>query len=355
MTGYEYGNTRLRAMRTRLLTSTDLSEMLASGSLDRMLAMLAGTPYGPDVEASLIRTRGLRRLDEAVRSNLARTLRQMSSFYDDDARDRVNLLLHRWDLHNLRALMRLPQAPIEPVDVSDLLVPAGRLTDTELAEMASRPDIRSRIDLMVSWDIPSSETVVSLVRARALFEREGDTSVLELALDNTFAAQLDEVLGDERTGPASILRSELDARNLSTALRLRAARLDDEPGWPDRFDGYIEGGLVPVETWEQMSETDAAEAVAELLTRRRLLSGWDAAIDEWVSHDDLARLADQLRRTITLAAVARFVTGDVLGFDIPLAFTFAKEAEVRNLHLIGRGLVHGISVADIETRLEVAT
>lgn len=354
MTGYEYGNTRLRAMRTRLLAPIDLSTIITAGSLDRMLAMLADTSYGPDIEASLMRTRGLRRLDDAVRSNLARTLRKMASFYGDEPRERVNLLLRRWDLHNLRTLIRLPEAPLEPEDPSELLIPAGRITDAELAELTAQPDIRSRIDLMVAWDIPSSTAVLPLVRARALFELHGDISVLESALDNAFAVEMEEVLGDERSGAASILRAESDARNLGTALRLRAARLDHEPGWSERSGGYVGGGLIPEKVWEQVAETDQPELVADLLTRRRLLRGWDAALREWVSHGRLTTLADQLQRATTLAAVTRFATGDVLGFDIPLAFTYAKEAEVRNLHLIGRGIVHGIPFAEIEARLEHA-
>jgi vacuolar-type H+-ATPase subunit C/Vma6 len=354
MIGYEYGNTRLRAMRTRLLTLSDLSEMITAGSLDRMLAPLADTGYGPDIEASLVRTRGLNRLDEAIRSNLARTLRQMSSFYGEDARESIDLLLHRWDLRNLRALVRLPQVPLQWADVSSLLVPAGRLGETELGELAAQPDVRSRIDLMVAWDIPSSETALTMVRARALFEASGDTSVLESALDNAFAAEMDEVLGEERTGSAAILRSEIDARNLGTALRLRAARLEREPGWQESTGGYVGGGLVPTQVWEQVADIDQLEAVAELLARQTLLPGWDGAIQDWVTHGELTTLADQLQRATTSAAIARLVKGDVLGFDVPLAFTFAKEAEARNVRLIGRGIVHGLPVDEIEARLEVA-
>lgn len=354
MTGYEYGNTRLRAMRARLLTPSDLAGMIAAGSLDRMLAMLAETAYAPDVEAALVRSKGLRRLDEAIRSNLARTMRQMASFFDEEARDRVDLLLDRWDLHNLRALLRLPQAPLTPGNVSALLVPAGRLTDTELAELAALPDIRSRVDLMVAWDLPSPATAIALVRARVEYELHGDTTVLESALDQAFAARMDEVLGDESIGSAAILRGEQDARNLGTALRARAARLDREPAWSERFGGYVSGGLIPTALWEQVAATDAADAVAGLLTGRHLLPGWDAVILEWVAHGELTTLSDQLQRATTAAAIARFVTGDVLGFDIPVAYTFAKEAEARNLRLIGRGIVHGLPGTEIEARLEVA-
>jgi V/A-type H+/Na+-transporting ATPase subunit C len=354
MSGYEYGNTRLRAMRARLLEGGDYSEMLASGSLDRMLAMLADTPYGPDVEAALVRARGLRRLDEAVRMNLARTLRQMASFYDADVAPLIDLLLGRWDIHNLRSLLRLPASPLEAGDVSSLLVPAGRLAETELAELAAQPDTRARIDLIVAWQIPTPDTATLLSRARAEYEREGDPAVLERALDAAFATRLQSRLGEERRGAAAILRAEVDLRNLSAALRFRATRMDREPEWSARPPAYVEGGLVAAELWEQLHHLDAAEAVVAHLTDRPLVDGWKAALTEWISHGDLPNLEASLQRRLTEAAVALFATGDVLGFDIPVAFTFAKEAEARNLRLVGRTLVHQLPMGEVEARMEAA-
>lgn len=329
--------------------------MINAGSLDRMLTSLADTPYGPDIEASLVRTRGLRRLDEAIRSNLARTLKQMASFYSGEPRDLVDLLLRRWDLKNLRSLLRVVETPLAAGDVSRLLVPAGRITAAELAELADQPGVRSRLDLMVAWRIPSQETATALIRARRAYETDGDTSALELALDNAFAAEMEEVLGeDDPPEAATILRAERDARNLGIALRLRAARLDQEPGWTEHFRGYVEGGSVDNRIWEEVADTDPAESIVGLLTGRLPLSAWEAVLQDWVTHADLTLLTEGLRRTITQAAVARIVIGDVLGFDVPVAFTFAKEAEARNLRLIGRGIVHGLPVAEIEQRLEVA-
>lgn len=354
MSGYEYGNTRLRAMRARLLDGGDFGEMLAAGSLDRMLAMLSDTPYGPDVEAALVRARGLRRLDEAVRMNLARTLRQMATFYGDDVAPLIDLLLGRWDVHNLRALLRLPASPFPVGEVSALLVPAGRLGDAELAELAAQPDTRARIDLIVAWRIPTPETATLVSRARADYEREGDPAVMERALDEAFAARLRARLGGERRGAAAVLRSEIDLRNLSTALRHRAARLDREPESSSPPPASVEGGLISSEVWEQLHHLDAAEAVVAHVAPRTRVAGWESALAEWASHGDLPTLEAGLQRALTEAAVSLFSTGDVLGFDVPVAFTFAKEAEARNLRLVGRTLVHQLPMAEVEARMEVA-
>lgn len=353
MTGYEYGNTRLRAMRSRFLTFDDFGAMIASGSIDRLLGMLADTPYGPEVEAALVRTRSLQRLDEAVRLHLAHTLRKMASFYGDEPRERVDLLLHRWDLHNLRALMGITPLLRGPGDVSRLLVPAGRLDESALSELAAQPDVATRIDLMIAWEIPSAEAALTLLRARSEFETTGDSTALESTLARVFAETMNDILGED-DGAATILRVEIDAHNLETALRRRAARLEGETSWEEGSERWVPAGLIPEDVWPQVVEADNREGVAELLTGRRLVEGWNAAVREWVSHGRATQLVDALRRALTAAAVSRFVTGDVLGFDIPLAFTFAKEAETRNLHLIGRGIVHGIPGSELEAWLEVA-
>jgi vacuolar-type H+-ATPase subunit C/Vma6 len=354
MRGYEYGNTRVRAMRSRLLGQDDYTEMMAVGSLDRVLAVLAETEYRPDVESALVRTQGLRRLDESTRTNLARTLRAVASFYAEEPRRHVDLLLARWDLRNLRALLRLPDATRISPDLTGLLVPAGRLDDAALNELATQPDLRALLDLLVVWGVPSPETAIALATARARYEAEADPRIIQLALDRSFADQMNQVLGEEDTGPASILRSEVDMRNLETALRLRSARLDHEPGWSDVSVDYVEGGIVPTDVWAQVTLIDSAEAIAALLTSRRLPAGWDRVVRAWANHNDLIRLREEAQRATTNAAVSRFVTGDVLGFDVPLAFVFAKEAEVRNIRLIGRGIAHGIPIDEVEAHLEVA-
>lgn len=353
MNDYVYGNTRLRARRTRLLGTDAYAELLAAESLQHMMGILSDSPYGPDVEAAIPRAHGLRRVDQALRTNLARMLRDMVSFYEGQARTNVELLVDRWDRHNLTALVRLPDVPLDD-DPELLLVPAGRLNEADLAELVAQPDVTSRIDLVIAWGIPSPSTAHALLRARRDFDVSGDSLALEWAVEEAFAARLDEVLGESRDGPAAILRGHVDRGSLLTALRRRAARLANEPGWADAPVRYLRGGALPIRLWEAIEVTDEAEAIVTMLGGRRLIRGWDVALVRWGEHADLPTLGAELRAATAAAAVAGFSTGDPLGFDIPVAYAFAKEVEVRNLRLISRAIVHGISAAEVESRLEPA-
>lgn len=81
---------------------------------------------------------------------------------------------------------------------------------------------------------------------------------------------------------------------------------------------------------------------------------WQEVLQAWSSHGQLTVLAGGLQQRLTAAALAGFAAGDPLGFDIPVAFTFAKEAEVRDLRLVGRGIVHGMDEAEVLARIETA-
>ncbi|NIP81562.1 MAG: hypothetical protein GWM90_21045, partial [Gemmatimonadetes bacterium] len=182
MTGYEYGNARVRAMRSRLLTARQLEDLYDTGSLDRMLGRLGDTAFAPDVEVAVSRASGLRRLDTALRQNLSRTLTSMAGFYDGEPGERVRLLLDRRIREDLRTLVRLPDTP-GGADVEALLVPIGPLDAGALSELVALPDVRSRVERAVAWDLPSPRAARRLRQALPGYERTGDPALLEAAVD----------------------------------------------------------------------------------------------------------------------------------------------------------------------------
>jgi vacuolar-type H+-ATPase subunit C/Vma6 len=333
--GFEYGNTRLRAWWSRLLDPGRFHDLITATSIDHVLAALGDTPYAEDVETAITLNRGLGRLDEAVRRNLGRSLRAMASFYQGRPGEMVGLLTDRWDRHNLRVLLRVSEGPAPPDLLDPLLIPAGRLDEAALRELAALPDVSSRLGLLVSWGLPSPESARLLLRASRAASPES-------ALDQAYAARIDEVLGDDREGAAAVLRSEIDSTNLLTALRIRAASEEGEPV-PDPGEvDFLPGGLIDAARWPTVTVLDEPEQVVGEVGQHHTVAGWVEAVRHWGEHHDLALLTDQVRRATTRAAVARFNRGDPLGFDIPVGYSFAKEAEVRNLRLIGRGIVHGL-------------
>ena len=152
--GYGYGNARLRAMRSRLLTGRAYDALLDKATIEELINALAETPYREDVEAALVHTEGVRAVFEAVRANLTCTLRQIRRFYEARPLILVDLLFRRWDRHNLLAILRgqRQNAPTEQVLLT--VVPVGQLDEVSLRELARQPGLRAVIDLMTTWRLP---------------------------------------------------------------------------------------------------------------------------------------------------------------------------------------------------------
>lgn len=355
MVGMEYGNTRLRAMRSRMLGSGDYRRLMTAGSVDGLLAALSDTDYSADVEAALTRYGDLRRLDEVIRRHLERVLGAMGSFYEAPAIRRVELLLQRWDLRNLRVVVR-GRARLEGADdILRFVVPVGRLSSAELTELAMQPSLRTAVDLMAVWRIPSRSTARRLLDAWPEYEATGDVVILETALNRAFAERLDDVLGDDDGHPATVLRLEIDEINLLTALRLRAARDRGEvsPATAASVDAYLPAGHIrPVVCAAAATATQTSGVVAQL-EESPMPVVWIDVLRAWADHGDLGMLADDLHTVSTRFAVGLFHRGDPLEFDVPVAFARAAEHEARNVRWIGRGVAHGLDVDEIERRMVV--
>lgn len=337
MIGLDYGNTRVRVRAGRLLDIDDYRELMGSSSLEAMLGRLASGPYGAAVERSLSRHGGLRRLDEAVRSHLSRQLSDVLSFYSGEIAERLRLYEARWDIRNIRSILRSLADASTGERSTPLLVSTGTLDDAALDEIAGRGDVRSAVDLLGVWQLPGPQVVRHLRGATVRYVETGDISHLDAALDKA----LEEIVGESisRFGPddpvVATLRRELDRVNLMSCARLLALS-DRTPGqWRP-----LEEGMVPAAVWSEAMAAGERQVVASRIAPRLPVS-WRGPLDEWVEHGDPPRLEGRLDDAWADDALD-MLRRDPLGVETPLGYLGRLEAEAKNLRMVGRAIVHEI-------------
>jgi vacuolar-type H+-ATPase subunit C/Vma6 len=314
MSGWDYGNARVRALRSRLLVRDDYRDLLRARDIGALLGALSATPYRPDVEAALARHPDLHRFDEVLRIHVARVLHSLPGWYEGEARQRVERLLARWDWRNLRTILQALAQRIPATEIEPLLIPAGALDRGALGTLARQPGVAPAVDLMRAWGLPT----------RGLPGRDPLA-----ALDRLWAPYLDA-----------------DRLNLMTALRLRATLLEDQV---EAHEEYLPTGSLGARLLDEVARAATRDAVQSLLPEP-----WSRRLADWVRDGDLAALSDSLELDERLAAARGFVRGDPLGPAIPEAFVAATELELRNLRCVARGIeAHRLS-AEIERELVFA-
>ena len=335
--GFAYGNTRLRARKGGLLSPADC-ERLVGKDVEALLGALEGTPYAQDVEAALSRQHGLRRLHQAIGLHLGRSLEEMRSFYAGPARELVDLLLSRFDVQNVVALLRAQAGRSRSrEDALAAIVPVGWLREPLARDILRQHELAGAVALLARWT-PDADQARALRTAFAEYERSDDLAAFERSIivdhDRRLAAAL------ERTGrPGETLlrfvRRQVDEQNLLVALRLRSALEQGEVAELALDGQLLPGGLVAADS------LDTAVRGPAVVSDLAALGGqmWRAPLARWATTGDLVALERELEQHADGDAIALFAAGDPLSIDVPLAFSVAKQTEARNLRLLGEAAV----------------
>ena len=356
---FAYGNARLRARKSGLLDRAGYEELLGR-DVDGLLGALASTGYAPEVEAALARFRGIRRVHEAVRFHLARSLEEMRSFYEGYAQELVDLLLSRWDLHNVIALLRGSAAGQPSEEVLANVTPLGALSEALAREIARQTEFAVAVELLVRWRLPDPETAGSLREAWPEYERTENLAALEHEVMAGWALRTATALartGSDGGGFRRVFEREIDRRNVLVALRLREAlgrgEIEEHPGSSDR-DPYLPVGSIRPELLDAAVRLpDPESVVAEFAAAAP--ESWRAPLERWARSGDLVALQGKLESLWVAEGVALFYRGDPLGADVPVAYAVAKENEARNLRVVAEGAARGLEPYIVRAQLLFAT
>lgn len=356
--GYGYGNARLRAMRSRLLTETDYNALLNKSNVDELISTLAETPYHEDIEAALVRVEGTRCVFEAVRANLIRTLSQVRHFFAGKPQTLVDLLLRHWDRHNLLTILRGQSQEISPELVLSTVVPVGQLDEVSLRELARQPGLRAVIDLMTTWRLPYAQ-VVRQAQSRA--DPGSGLDHFELAINHFHYASLWKALQPGKGDQALLLeylRIEVDIANISTTLRLAripgaAALAGQRYNSGDVRPLLIESkGHLAVEQLAGLAtEGKGVEGVVVGLSHTRygpaLQAGWQRYQTGTVGLSVIERELERWQAGQMAAMFGR----NPLSIAIPIGYIGCKELEAANLRLIAQAVELGMPREQVHRNL----
>ena len=344
MSEYDYGNARVRAMKSRLLSRSSLELMAEAGSVDGLIAALTDTPYRQAVEAALLRWSGLECLAEALRANLVATVGKARTFYQGAAGALAALALRRYDLHNLIAVLRGLARHVPPDEILASTLPVGELRPADLAELAGAADFRAALDLLATWRLPLAQPVL---KQRAVGHAgEDNLFFIELALQSW---HMQSALQAARAGGAKAaplhetLMLEADATNILTVLRLAgvmdpASAVGDLLGAEGVVGLFVGPGRVRVSRLAEAANRRSAAGAAEVLAP----TPYGADLAEALVTDGGPPVLSAVERALRLRQIrhaAGLFARDPLGIGVLLGYVALKMAEISNLRAIAQGLV----------------
>lgn len=352
MEGYDYGNARLRAHKSRLLSRAEIEELAQVDTVHGLISYLLRTDYQKSVEAAMVRASGLECVAWALASNTVETLGRVRSFYSGSEGELVAILLRGYDVQNLTAVLNGLSKQAAPDEIVGALVPVGDLSAATLSQLARASEPREAIDLLATMRAPAARPLLKL---RAERPGAGPFS-MGLALSRWY---YEENMPQARGLLSSALELEADLINLMTIFRFAGAPFERQVlarrlGSDDLAKLLVGPGKLSfrqlVNAGKQESTKEAVDVLNETLYATPLLAG----LERYQQSGHLSDIEKALRR-FRLHWMGQLILKDPLGIGVVIGYVALKISEISNLRWIAHGLSLGLKEDTIKAELEFPT
>jgi V/A-type H+-transporting ATPase subunit C len=303
------------------------------------------TEYETEMNALGSRFSGVDLVEYALNRNLAKHFDDLLRWSEGALYDYIARYLRKFDVWNVKTVIRGLYSDAERTEVEDDLIRAGEFSERRVEDLLNAGSIEEVVEQL-------DDTIFgdTLAEAFDVYEESGVLVPLENALDRAFYETLLSGLPDnpEIDSPTGLyvefLETEVDFRNLRNALRLAHSGADIDPS-----EYFIEGGKLFDE-----------QEIAQLSTN---LDQLVSAVRESKYGDDLDQALSALEEADNLIDFERALDAALLEYAdrlsnrYPLsvcpvlAYVLKKEREVDNIRAIARGREAGLGPDEIEQEL----
>ncbi|MEW6721693.1 MAG: V-type ATPase subunit [Candidatus Micrarchaeota archaeon] len=349
---YGYSNARVRAMRGLLLRTSALDELIRVGTIEGMVELLQRTGYKNDLSGAGISYAGSALIETAASRNFSRTVRKLIRITPESDRMALKALLIRWDLLNIKTMMHAKRIGRSYEEVRPHLFEVGGLSEDDfrrimkadpgnLLKELRRTELGRKMLSMSAGKLnrQMKESFSNAFRSLDTFMQ------MESVTDAYMFIFMDEALaesgGKEMESVRSILRREIDAKNVMIIERLKKHSSSREK----ILGTLIHGGTLGDQLIGRLIEAKDLNATLGIIRSK---------FPQLDTKDKLtlAELEIALEKSIAAQKVLAFHRA-ILSAGVIIGFLLLKEEEINNLRKIAKGKEFGMSEQEVRSMLVV--
>jgi vacuolar-type H+-ATPase subunit C/Vma6 len=351
MPGFDYANARLRAMKSRLLPRDTLASLADESDVGAMLNVLTQTPYQKAVELALVRDTGMAALIRTLQIDMNGRLKKIERFFTGETAELVQLVLLRYDVDNLKAVLRGLSQQLAAEEILAATVSWGTWNSADLTQLAQAANAREAIDLLATWRFPIAWPLLALrvdQPGAALWQ-------METALEQWYIQEVEAEDSKDGRVLQDYLRLSIDTANIMTMLRLvgqagRAVFFRRQFDASDPLPLFIGPGRLPLKLLVEAAQAETVQEAVDMLASTTYGRTLEDGLHHYLSSGRLSSFEQALYR-LRLRQAASFFVRDPLGIGIFLGYLLLSNNEIANLRRIGQGIYLRRPTAEIQSDL----
>ena len=341
---YAYAVAKVKAKKASLLGDEAYAKMLMM-SLPEISRFISESGYQKEMAELAGRIEGIDLIEHATYRNMAEIFSGILHSTQGELRDMISAYLTKWDMWNIKVILRGKTYGVDIESIKEDLVPAGMLDTAmldKLLSLESSKDILAEVERMEHIEIPPE--------AVNAFNTDGRLRDIEDHLDKLYYKGL-LFMTDASSRPKRLfqdyIRREIDTINLETILILKMEGI--------RGDDVLKY-IIP----------DGKQIDKKLVTQLANAESISAAVNDLAQldfYEDIKEALDAETRSLKdlVAGMKKYHMRQAKKFShlyplsvVPIIdFMIHKNVEVDNIRIIARGIESGIDKDTIKGLLVI--
>jgi len=340
-------------MKARLISPQELSNLADSESSTELISGLSRTDYKKHIEAALATSMGMECINLALSEAMVKTLNSLTRFYKNEALQMIQIILGRYDIDNLKVILRGLWNNVHPSEIQATFVPLGELDPKILEQLTRSPGLREAIDMMASMNLAYAQPLIKLRTQRpgaSIFE-------MEIALEKWYfdeSIKRMQSLSADCSDLENLLKLEADHVNLLTIMRAI-----QEPEGYKRLQAKVENiddlfigpGFLELSWLRENIQTDQMDELSAGLNGTKYQEALSEGFGAYKSSGKLSDIEKHLMCN-RVDWARKLVYKSPLNIGLVIGYISLKTQELRNLRWIAQGVNMNMKSADIKAQLE---
>ncbi len=330
---YAYAVARVKAKKSNLMGNDAYQKMLLM-SLPEISRFISESGYAKEITELTGKFDGINLIEHATYMNMARLLKGILDSTTGELHDTLAADLERWDIWNLKVILRGKSFGIDTDSIREDLVPAGNLGSVsldKLISLESEEDVLNQYGKMNNTVIPQS-----VIEA---YKEQGNLAPIEDFLDKHHYERLLTSI-DPSSRPTRLyqdfIRKEIDITNIETILKLKMEGVHGEVV----MKYFISGGKdIDKKLATQLANAETVSAAVNDLAQLDFYDDIKEALDaEANSLRDIVAGMKKYKMKMTKSFSHLYPLSIIPIID----YMIHKENEVNNIRIIARGIESGL-------------
>jgi len=339
---YAYVVARVKAKKSSLLKEEDYDKMLMM-SVPEISRYISEAGYGKEMADLGNRMSGLNLLEHATRLNMAKEFSSILRSSTGELYDMVSAYLDKWDVWNLKVILRGKSYGLNADGIREDLVPAGKLSSEDLEKMLAQENVEE-----ILADFGKKTHLTFPPEVLDAYKTTENLGEIEDFLEKAHYERLVKKISP-LSRPTKLfldyIRDEIDLRNFETILKLKAEGI-----YGEQVSKYMipKGRRIDSRMLDVLAN---AEDISSVMSEVAQLEFGEAVKDALEAKDFAT----------AIAALQRFGLNKARKFSrlyplsvIPVVdFMINKEKDIRNIRAIARGTESGLDRETIKKLLVI--